>query len=180
MLARVTGARKGVLFDAWLDDRFARTLLEALERSRSRSRPSAACVRARADGGVRRLRGAAGETLRVSRLPAEQSNTSIVYGDRLILKLFRRLEPGINPDFEIGRQLTETRRLHARAGGRRRARLRGRRRQSRRTLAMMQQLVESQADGWTHAIDEVGRFFDQVDGTQHRRPASLPRHVRGC
>jgi trehalose synthase-fused probable maltokinase len=38
---------------------------------------------------------------------AEQSNTSIVYGDRYILKLFRKLEPGINPDIEIGSFLTE-------------------------------------------------------------------------
>ena len=32
------------------------------------------------------------------------------------------------------------------------------------TLAMVQQLVESQADGWAHATDEIGRFFDQVAG----------------
>ena len=32
VLANVTGARKGILYDGWLDDRFARTLLEALER----------------------------------------------------------------------------------------------------------------------------------------------------
>jgi hypothetical protein len=32
VLANITGARKGILFDAWLDDRFARTLLETLER----------------------------------------------------------------------------------------------------------------------------------------------------
>ncbi|HEX5438821.1 MAG TPA: hypothetical protein VFW98_16840 [Gemmatimonadaceae bacterium] len=39
-------------------------------------------------------------------ISAEQSNTSIVYGDRAILKLFRRLEPGEQPDVEIGRFLT--------------------------------------------------------------------------
>ena len=41
------------------------------------------------------------------------------------------------------------------------------------TLAMLQELVESQADGWAHAIDEIGRFFDQVEGeTAPARPAS--------
>src|SRR5207302_6115575 len=35
-------------------------------------------------------------------LGAEQSNTSLRYGDRLVLKLFRKLEPGVNPDLEIG------------------------------------------------------------------------------
>ena len=39
---------------------------------------------------------------------AEQSNTSILYGNKLIMKLFRRLQPGENPDTEIGRFLTET------------------------------------------------------------------------
>src|SRR5208282_2667225 len=38
---------------------------------------------------------------------AEQSNTSILYDQKLILKLFRRLQPGENPDAEIGRFLTE-------------------------------------------------------------------------
>ncbi len=43
-------------------------------------------------------------------LQGEQSNTSIVFGDQAILKLFRRLEPGLHPDVEIGRFLTG--RLH--------------------------------------------------------------------
>jgi maltose alpha-D-glucosyltransferase / alpha-amylase len=39
-------------------------------------------------------------------LKGEQSNTSIIYGDRLILKFFRRIEGGVNPDEEIGHFLT--------------------------------------------------------------------------
>lgn len=38
---------------------------------------------------------------------SEQSNSSVIYGDAVIGKLFRRLQPGINPDLEIGRFLTE-------------------------------------------------------------------------
>jgi maltokinase len=41
------------------------------------------------------------------RLAVEQSNTSVVLGERLILKLYRLLEPGENPDLEIGAFLTE-------------------------------------------------------------------------
>ena len=39
---------------------------------------------------------------------AEQSNTSIIFGDKLIMKLFRRQQPGPNPDTEIGRFITES------------------------------------------------------------------------
>jgi maltose alpha-D-glucosyltransferase / alpha-amylase len=43
----------------------------------------------------------------VRRVESEQSNTSIIFGDRLILKLFRKLEVGVNPDLEVTRFLTE-------------------------------------------------------------------------
>jgi len=46
-------------------------------------------------------------TQRPRPLKAEQSNTSIAYDDRLILKFFRRIEEGVNPDLEISRFLTE-------------------------------------------------------------------------
>jgi len=39
--------------------------------------------------------------------PAASSNSLVLFGRRLLLKVFRRLEPGINPDVEIGRFLTE-------------------------------------------------------------------------
>jgi maltose alpha-D-glucosyltransferase / alpha-amylase len=39
-------------------------------------------------------------------LKGEQSNSCVLYGDRFILKIFRRVEEGIHPDLEIGRFLT--------------------------------------------------------------------------
>jgi maltose alpha-D-glucosyltransferase/alpha-amylase len=41
------------------------------------------------------------------RLDADQSNTSVVLGDTLLLKAYRRLEPGLNPDLELTAYLTE-------------------------------------------------------------------------
>ena len=53
-------------------------------------------------------RGTPGSALRARRGSAEQSNTSILFGDKLIMKLFRRQQPGPNPDTEIGRYITES------------------------------------------------------------------------
>src|SRR5262249_23561944 len=44
----------------------------------------------------------------VRRLTGEQSNTSVVFGERLIVKHFRRLGPGVNPELEMSRHLTES------------------------------------------------------------------------
>jgi maltose alpha-D-glucosyltransferase/alpha-amylase len=99
--------------------------------------------------------------VRIRRTPAETSNTSIIYGDDLILKLFRRMQPGINPDFEIGRHLTEQvgyTRVPAVTGALEYAGVA----EQPTTIGMLQRLVESQADGWEHATDELGRFYDLV------------------
>ena len=160
ILATITGARKGVLFDAWLDDRFARVLLEALDRQ-DQIKTRRGTIQALQTGTFARARGE-GE-LAPRRLSAEQSNTSLVYGDRLVLKLFRRIEPGINPDFEIGRQLTEKAgfsRVPAVAGALEHAGIA----EAPATIAMLQQLVESQGDGWAHATDDVDRYYDLVEG----------------
>jgi len=160
VLARVTGARKGVLFDGWLDNGFARALLESVEQ-RQEVRMRRGAVQAVQTSRFGQIRGEG--ALEIRRLSGEQSNTSLIYGDRLILKLFRRLQPGINPDYEVGRQLTERigyPRVPAVTGAfehRMTAELP-------MTVALMQQLVESQADGWRHATDEVGRFFEEVEG----------------
>ncbi len=170
ILATVTGARKGVLFDAWLDDRFALVLLDVLGHQ-EHAKTRRGTISGSQTAAFAALRGP-DDGLRVSRPEREQSNTSIIYGDRLIMKLFRRIEPGINPDFEIGRQLTEKvrfPRVPAVAGA-----LEYERGSQPTTLAMVQQLVESQADGWTHATDEIGRYYDRI-GSVTAPVVSAPR-----
>jgi maltokinase len=115
------------------------------------------------------------------RLSAEQSNTSIIYGDRLILKLFRRLEPGINPDVEITRALTRAHFPHvpAQHGALELAAPDG----SMTTLAVLSDFVAGGREGWELAVNEVIRLRDSPvgcaleDPTLHDALADLGRAV---
>jgi maltose alpha-D-glucosyltransferase/alpha-amylase len=169
VLANITGARKGLLFDAWLDDGFARALLEAVERG-EHTPARRGTVRAVPTTAFPPLRGTEEDVFRISRMSAEQSNTSIVYGDKLILKLFRRIQAGINPDFEIGRHLTEKvgfPRVPPVAAAFEYAGIA----ETPSTIGMMQKFVESQGDGWTLATGEAKRFYEVIEG---REPDSDP------
>ena len=110
-------------------------------------------------------------SVKVTRSGAEQSNTSIIFGGKLILKLFRRVQEGPNPDFEMGRFLTERAgfaNVPAVAGGIEYRSSHG----SRSTLAMLQQFVPHQGDGWTITLDELGRFYEHA--SLHPGP---PKHA---
>ena len=92
---------------------------------------------------------------------AEQSNTSVIYGDRQILKLFRRLQSGENPDVEVGRYLTEVARFE------RIPKLLGEisitpEGEQRSTTAMLQELIRNQGDGWSWFLQQLNLFFDSV------------------
>jgi maltose alpha-D-glucosyltransferase / alpha-amylase len=92
---------------------------------------------------------------------AEQSNTSILYGSKLILKLFRRLEPGENPDTEIGRFLTETAHFSGIAPFLGDITLRAGRGEG-TTVAMLQGLVANDGDGWQVTLNELAGFYESV------------------
>ena len=92
---------------------------------------------------------------------AEQSNTSILYDAKLIMKLFRRLEPGENPDTEIGRFLTETAHFDRIALFLGDITLKSRHGES-TTVAMLQSLVENEGDGWQWTLDELSHYYDSV------------------
>jgi maltose alpha-D-glucosyltransferase / alpha-amylase len=92
---------------------------------------------------------------------AEQSNTSILYDAKLIMKLFRRLQPGENPDTEIGRFLTETAHFPRIAPFLGDITLKSKD-TGPITVAMLQGLVENEGDGWQWTLDELSRYYDSV------------------
>jgi maltose alpha-D-glucosyltransferase / alpha-amylase len=96
---------------------------------------------------------------------AEQSNTSILYDTKLIMKLFRRLQPGENPDTEIGRFLTETAHFPRIAPFLGDIRLTPQNSEP-ITVAMLQGLVENEGDGWQWTLDELSRYYESAS-TNH-------------
>jgi trehalose synthase-fused probable maltokinase len=101
----------------------------------------------------------------IRKLAGEQSNTSVVVGDVLIMKHFRRLAPGLNPDLEITRYLTEATDfahtpplagwLEYACGD-----------DAPATFAVIQRLVTGARDGWEWMLE---RLRDD-----HRRDATIP------
>jgi trehalose synthase-fused probable maltokinase len=103
------------------------------------------------------------EAARPKRLAGEQSNSSVIYGERVILKFFRRLEEGENPDLEIGKFLTERGRFpyvpriagwieyrpqHGKPA----------------TQAILQEFVPNKGDAWRYALKILGAFYEKAAG----------------
>ncbi len=91
---------------------------------------------------------------------AEQSNTSLVYGDAYILKLFRRLQPGSNPDVEVTRALAEAGSPHVAAPlAWFEAEVEG----QATTLGLLQVFLKGASDGWAMATASVRDLFAEAD-----------------
>jgi trehalose synthase-fused probable maltokinase len=93
-----------------------------------------------------------GELSSIRPMGTEQSNSSVVIDDTVALKLYRRIEPGVNPELEILRFLTERDFPHV-------AVLEGyiayEGRPLETTLALLQRYVPSHGDGWQLALDTI-------------------------
>jgi maltose alpha-D-glucosyltransferase/alpha-amylase len=91
-------------------------------------------------------------------LGGEQSNTSMVFEDRLILKFFRRLTEGVNPEQEITRFLTErtTFRNTPRLAGHLDYRAPA---GETSTLAVVQDFVKDARDGWAWTVEQIRAFY---------------------
>lgn len=105
----------------------------------------------------------------VSVYGGEQSNTSAVLANRFILKIFRRVSEGENPDLEVGRYLTEQMPVacvpqvagaleyHAHDG-------------DRFTLAVLHEFVPNQGDAWVYTLDELGRYLERIAAERASSP----------
>ena len=97
-------------------------------------------------------------------------------GERLFLKGYRRVRPGVNPELEVGRFLTEVARFRncvPLAGALEYTGTDG----TSFTLALLQGYVANQGDGWTYTLDHLEHFLDE-----HRTPPAqpVPEDVHGA
>ncbi len=153
-----------ILYDATVDPGFARTLLHGIARRRTWN-GEVGKMMASSTRAFRLARGPVHEPLEPSLMQAEQTNTSIAYGDRLILKLIRRIDDGTSPDLEIGRFLTEF------AGFPHTAPVAGaleyrRGRGEPATLATLHGFVANEGDAWEYTLDSLGTYLEQAMARQ--------------
>ena len=161
------------LYDAIYEPAFATALLDAMDGRRriagKRGELAASPTRA-----LRRLRGSRSDQLVPLVGRAEQSNTSVIFGDRLVLKLFRCLESGANPEIEMGQALTDAEFQHTPALGGWLA-YRGGREPS--ALGVLQEYVVNEGDAWQFTLDALSDFYDRAaatDGGVAAGPGEVP------
>jgi maltose alpha-D-glucosyltransferase/alpha-amylase len=156
----VRGQGPGLLYDALWDEAFARTLLDGVARRR-RWQGRRGTVVGSTNGSGAGVLTALDAELTPAVTPGEQSNTTLAYGDRVVLKLFRRLELGVNPELELGRLLSERLRfanvpplvgaLEYQEPGR-----------APITIAVAQGFVANEGDAWQYTVDYLGRFYERA------------------
>jgi maltose alpha-D-glucosyltransferase/alpha-amylase len=160
IVSRVSGARKGLLYDGLFDDDVCRLLLAAIHDARHLEMRHGRLRGTRIDPASSQP--APDAVTPITRTALEQSNTSVVFARHLIMKMFRRIEYGPNPDVEIGEFLTRSRFTRVPP-------LRGtidyvKSGSDPAALLMLQDFVINQGNGWHVTIEELGRYFERVTG----------------
>jgi maltose alpha-D-glucosyltransferase / alpha-amylase len=125
-----------------------------------RYKDGAAEMLAQPSKAFRKLVGTMDSPLEPSLIKREQSNTSVAYGDRLMLKIFRRVVDGLNPDVEIGQFLTEVEFPHVPPLAGHLELRKGRVEPA--TLGILQGLVANEGDAWGYTLDSLDYYFEQV------------------
>ncbi len=168
--------RSYLLHDGLADKAFCLSLLELIGR-RQKIRKGRSLLSAAGTRAFRDLQRALDPSAEPEVVRAEQSNTSILYGKQFILKLIRRLSPGVNPDLEIGRFLTEKKFPHTPPV------VGAIEFQSKpaepMTLCTLHKFVVNQGDAWEYTRDHLNKYFETALTQKNRFKQLLtPRPVR--
>ncbi len=151
------GARSGFVYDAFAIDSFVRELVHDIRDNRKiTSNYGGVFV---AIGSEKLDAIGLGTTPRVRRMDVEQSNTSVVIDEHVVLKGYRRVHAGPHPELEIARFLDTV-------GYENTPPLMGSLEYvdesgASTALAIAQQFIESQGDGWAVVLAYLERFFDR-------------------
>jgi maltose alpha-D-glucosyltransferase/alpha-amylase len=174
ILARLCGpdGREGVLCAALYDKEFGQDLLDAIARRR-RFRGERGDLIAVPTASFRRAVENDTSGLDPTVLKTEHHNSVIVYGDRFVLKLYRKLQPGINPDLEIGYHLTE--KAHFAHVPRVVGALEYRRDGETMTTGILMEFVRNQGDAWKYTLDALSGYFEAA--VTRREQAQDPPHL---
>ena len=154
------GGETTTLSDALKNETFLSFLLDAIERGLVFTGEAGELVTSRTHALSMQETGAAG-SLRPRAITAEQSNSSVAYGDRLILKFFRRLEEGVNPDLEMCGFLTEKAHYQHTPQLLGALEYRGAR-GARMTQGILQGFVPNQGDAWQYTMKSISNFYNEV------------------
>jgi maltose alpha-D-glucosyltransferase/alpha-amylase len=149
-------ARMGLLYGAFADEQFCQYLVGMIGRG-AQLPLGPGWLRFSATPRFAELAGDAPEALPARRLALDSSNTTITFGDRLLMKAYRRMQPGINPELEMGRFLTEIAfpNIAPLAGALEYEGEGG----ERTTLLLLQGFVPNQGDAWSFTLDYLKRFL---------------------
>jgi maltose alpha-D-glucosyltransferase/alpha-amylase len=159
-LAQRDGAADIVLTDALKDEAFLSLLLEAIQKGLVFT-GEAGELRTTSTYALKLQESVSAGSLAPRAIKAEQSNSSISYSDRLMLKFFRRLEEGVNPDLEMSGFLTE------KAGYQHTPQLLGALEYHgadgrRMTQGILQAFVANQGDARQYTMKSISNFYREV------------------
>jgi maltose alpha-D-glucosyltransferase/alpha-amylase len=166
-------ASVGLMADAFSDELFCRAMLKAIGANKTVDTDKGQ-LSFRATAAFKALVGDDLATLSIGKPQGQSSNTIINVNERLFLKGYRRIRPGVNPEVEIGRFLTEVVKFphcvpvaglleYAAKDG------------SQMTLSIVQGYVPNQGDGWTYTTDYLQRYLEL-----RRTKESVPEGVHGA
>jgi len=162
VMARISvGSAEGIVYDGMHDSDFRAALLLAIAGKKKVAGRWGDFVFYHQTKLRAMLKEADAAHLRSHLLKAEQSNSSIVFGDHFFMKVYRRLDEGLNPDLEVCRYLSERTRFKSVPGFAGAVEYRSGK-SVRMTVAMLQSHVASTGDAWALSLDAVEQYCDRL------------------